>query len=150
MEKNVVGASGDEWAFTPVERALIAGRALCFYAGKLFWPHPIIFFYPRWQVDSSAVWQYLFPLAAVCAIVVLYLLRGRIGRGPLAAVLIFAGVLVPALGFFNVYPFRFSFVADHFQYHASIALIALAAAGGALLAGGCQVHGHRKWLPPAC
>ena len=53
----------------------------------------------------------------------------RIGRGPLAAALIFVGVLVPALGFFNVYPFRLSFVADHYQYHASIALIALAAAG---------------------
>ncbi len=51
----------------------------------------------------------------------------RIGRGPLAAVLIFGGVLVPALGFFNVYPFRYSLVADHFQYHASLALFALAA-----------------------
>jgi tetratricopeptide (TPR) repeat protein len=47
----------------------------------------------------------------------------------LAAVLIFSGVLAPALGFFDVYPFRFSFVADHFQYHAGIALLALAAAG---------------------
>ena len=55
-------------------------------------------------------------------------MRKRLGRGPLAAVLIFAGVLMPALGFFDVYPFRFSFVADHFQYHASIALLVLAAA----------------------
>jgi tetratricopeptide (TPR) repeat protein len=37
-------------------------------------------------------------------------------------------VLFPALGFIDVYPFRYSFVADHFQYHASIALIALLAA----------------------
>ena len=50
------------------------------------------------------------------------------GARTLAAVLIFAGVLTPALGFFDVYPFRFSFVADHFQYHAGIALLALAAA----------------------
>ena len=42
--------------------------------------------------------------------------------------LIFGGVLVPALGFVDVYPMRFSFVADHFQYHASIALLALVAA----------------------
>ena len=34
-------------------------------------------------------------------------------------------MLVPALGFFDVYPMRYSFVADHFQYHASPALIAL-------------------------
>jgi tetratricopeptide (TPR) repeat protein len=33
------------------------------------------------------------------------------------------------LGFVNVYPFIFSFVADHFQYLASISIIALVAAG---------------------
>ena len=47
--------------------------------------------------------------------------------------LIFGGVLVPALGFFNVYPFRYSLVADHFQYHASLALFALAGAGAMLI-----------------
>ena len=41
----------------------------------------------------------------------------------------FCGVLAPAIGFLNVYPFRFSFVADHFQHHASLALFALFAAG---------------------
>ena len=45
--------------------------------------------------------------------------------------LLFAGTLVPALGFFNVYPMRYSFVADHFQYLASIALLTLAAASAA-------------------
>jgi hypothetical protein len=88
----------------------------------------LIFFYPRWHVDPSQAWQFLYPLAAVTVVVGLWLARGRIGRGPVAAVLIFGGVLVPALGFFNVFPFLFSFVADHFQYHASLALIALAAA----------------------
>jgi len=43
------------------------------------------------------------------------------------AVLFFCGTLLPALGFVNVYPMRFSFVADHFQYLASLGLIALAA-----------------------
>lgn len=128
LEKHHVGAAGDEWSLAPVERVLLAGRALWFYAGKLVWPWPLIFFYPRWEVDQSVAWQYLFPLAAVGVLVVLWALRQRIGRGPLAAVLVFAGVLFPALGFFDVYPFRYSFVADHFQYHASVALIALAAA----------------------
>ena len=57
--------------------------------------------------------------------------RGRIGKGPLAAVLFFTVTLFPALGFFDVYPFRYSFFADHFQYLASIGPIALAAAGTA-------------------
>ena len=41
--------------------------------------------------------------------------------------------MAPALGFVNVYPFRYSFVADHFQYLASIGLITLAAAGAVRL-----------------
>lgn len=136
MERDVVGAVGEEWNFSRIDRLLIAGRAAWFYAMKLVWPHPLIFFYPRWTIDSTAWWQYLFPLTAAIVLVALWLLRGRIGRGPLAAVLIFGGVLVPALGFFDVYPFRYSFVADHFQYHASIGLIALAAAGLAWLGQG--------------
>ena len=134
LEIHRVGAEGEEWPQNIVERTLIAGRAAWFYAGKLAWPQPLTFFYPRWTIDISAWWQYLFPAAAVGLIVALWLARGRIGRGPLAAVLIFGGVLFPALGFLNVYPFRFSFVANHFAYHASIALLALAAAGGVLAA----------------
>ncbi len=128
MEKEVVGAIGPEWDFSWLDRVLIAGRALWFYAGKLIWPYPLAFNYPRWSVDAHVWWQWLYPLAAVALVNVLWRLRLRIGRGPLAAVLIFAGVLVPALGFFDVYPFLHSFVADHYQYHASMALIALAAA----------------------
>ena len=45
------------------------------------------------------------------------------------AAVVFAVTLAPALGFVDVYPMRYSFVADHFQYHAAIAPLALAAAG---------------------
>jgi tetratricopeptide (TPR) repeat protein len=48
----------------------------------------------------------------------------------LLSLLFFAVSLSPALGFFNVYPFLFSYVADHFQYVACLGLIALAAEGG--------------------
>jgi tetratricopeptide (TPR) repeat protein len=128
MEKHFVGAAGFEWNYSPIERVLIAGRAVWFYAAKLVWPYPLAFFYPRFTIDDRVWWQYLFPLAAVALLAVLWMARGRVGRGPLAAALIFGGVLVPALGFVDVYPMRFSFVADHFQYHASAALLTLAAA----------------------
>lgn len=130
MEQTHVGATGAEWDLSFGERLLIAGRAAWFYAGKLVWPHALAFFYPRWTVDPNSWGQAAFPIAAVLLVVALFLARARIGRGPLAAVLVFAGVLTPALGFFDVYPFRYSFVADHFQYHASIALIALSVAIG--------------------
>jgi hypothetical protein len=44
-------------------------------------------------------------------------------RGALVGLLFFAGTLLPALGFFNAYPFRFSYVADHFQYLARASLV---------------------------
>src|SRR5271156_4179569 len=77
-------------------------------------------------------WPYLFPGAALILAVALgWLSRRR--RGPLAGLLYFAGTLFPALGFFNVYPFRFSFVADHFQYLACLGVIVPCAAGMAKL-----------------
>jgi len=78
--------------------------------------------YPRWSVDAHAAWQYAFPAAAVAVLAALVALRRR-SRGPLAAALLFLGTLFPALGFINVYPFVFSFVADHFQYLAAAGLV---------------------------
>lgn len=128
LERNHVGAIGDDWGFSFVERSLIAGRALWFYAAKLTWPSPLIFIYPRWHINSAVWWQGLFPLGAVGVIV--FLARKGKPTGPLIAVLLFAGTLFPALGFFNIFPMRYSFVADHFQYLASIALIVLATSAG--------------------
>nr|WP_246559528.1 tetratricopeptide repeat protein [Geoanaerobacter pelophilus] len=129
LEVTHVLARGAEWDFSLVDRFLIAGRAVWFYACKLLWPYPLIFNYPRWVIDSGDWWQYLFPLALLLLLAALWFMRLRIGRGPLAATLFFVGTLFPALGFFNVYPMRFSFVADHFQYIASIGVIVLFCAG---------------------
>jgi tetratricopeptide (TPR) repeat protein len=131
FERTLIGAEGAEFEFSFVERALIAGRALWFYAGSLIWPAGLSFNYARWQVSQTIWWQYLFPLGVIAVLGVLWRMRLR---GALAGVLVFCLVLGPALGFVNVYPFRFSFVADHFQYHASVGLIALVAAALARLA----------------
>jgi protein O-mannosyl-transferase len=122
VERTLIGAEGAEFGMTFVERCLLAGRAIWFYLGQLLWPSDLVFLYPRWKMDASAWWQYLFP-AAVLALVVGLALYARRHRGPLAAFLFFAGTLFPALGFFNVYPFLYSYVADHFQYLASIGVI---------------------------
>lgn len=129
MERDRVGAVGRFWDHTFLERWLIAGRVVWFYAGKLLYPEPLSFIYPRWTIDAGEFWQYLFPIGAIALVAGLWLLRNRLGRGPLVAVLFFGGTLFPAMGFFNVYPMRFSYVADHFQYHASLGLIAMFAAG---------------------
>jgi tetratricopeptide (TPR) repeat protein len=131
LEKHHVGAEGDAWTLSPVDRVLLAGRALWFYAGKLAWPSALSFFYPRWRIDAGTAGQYLFPLAAVATGAALLVARRQIGKGPFAAAAFFAVTLFPALGFFDVYPMRFSWVADHFQYLACAGLIALAPATAA-------------------
>ena len=131
MERTHVGARGADWTLSAVDRCLIAGRALWFYLGQLCWPANLVFIYPRWHIDAGEVWQYVFPLAYAGAVAVAVLGRRRWGRGPAAALLFFAGTLVPALGFIDVYPMRFSFVADHFQYLASLGALVLLVEVGA-------------------
>ena len=127
VEHNLIGAQGAEFSFSFLERILIAGRVVWFYLAKLFWPADLIFIYPRWHISQSSPSLYLFPLASAALLAALWLLRNR-SRAPFATLLLFGGALFPVLGFFNVYPFRFSFVADHFQYLASLPVIAFAAA----------------------
>ena len=122
-----VGASGAEYALSAADRVLIAGRALLFYAGKVLLPFELTFIYPRWDVDAASLAQWVYPFTATALLVLLFLARRRFGRGPAAMAFLFAGILFPALGFFNVYPMRYSFVADHFQYLACAALFAGAA-----------------------
>lgn len=130
LERHVVGADGSGFSFSLIERCLIAGRALFFYVSKIIWPSELIFIYPRWNIDAGVLWQYSFVLIDAVIVWAAWFFRKRLGRGCLTALLIFIATLFPALGFINIYPMRFSFVADHFQYIASIAIIAL-------LIGGC-------------
>jgi tetratricopeptide (TPR) repeat protein len=126
LEKSHVGAIGDEWHWTFIQRCMIASRAVWFYAGKLFWPADLSFIYPKWSDASLASsWGWGFAIAVIAVLAGVWILRKSITRGPLAAVLFFIGTLVPALGFVNVFPMRYTFVADHYQYLASIGLIVL-------------------------
>lgn len=126
-------ANVDEWKLSWGQKLIIAGRAVWFYLGKLCWPHPLMFVYPRWVVRASQPLAYL-PLAAVVmAFALLWRKRGAWGRPVLTAGAYFVLVLLPALGFVNIFPFRYSFVADHFHYLAALGPLSLAAAGLTLL-----------------
>jgi Flp pilus assembly protein TadD len=132
VERTLIGAEGQDFALTMLQRCLLAGRVIWFYLGKLLWPADLIFIYPHWDVSQVVWWQFLFPAAALLVLAGLWALRRR-WRGPLAGFLFFVGTLFPVLGFCNVYPFVFSFVADHFQYLASLGVITLVSAGMMLL-----------------
>jgi Tfp pilus assembly protein PilF len=123
------GAVGAEFTQTSVQRLAIAGRDIWFYLGKLFWPHPLIFMYPRWKIDIVDLSAFLPLLAAAVGLFFLWWKRNGPLRPIFFAAAYFAVSLFPVLGFFNVYFFRYSFVSDHFQYLASVGPLALAASG---------------------
>lgn len=108
-----------------VQRSLVAGRALWFYAGKLAWPADLTFSYPHWDINPAAPSQYI-PLAGcVAAAILLWLERKKLGRGTLAGIVFFVAALSPLLGFINEYTFFYTYVADHYQYTAAIGLLAI-------------------------
>jgi len=111
------------------ERFLVASRALWFYVGKLLWPANLVFSYPRWTVSAGNPFDYIWLLVTIVAAALIYFAGRRLGRGPAVAFLFFVATLGPVLGFIVLYTFRYSFVADHYQYLACIGPLALAAAG---------------------
>ncbi len=132
-QKFNAGAIGEAWSQTLPERFAIAGRAIWFYLGKLVWPDPLIFIYPRWEIDGANLLGYTGIAVFIAAAALLW--WGKDGR---LRPFFFAGVyfvvlLFPVLGFFSVYFFRYSFVGDHFQYLASMGPLALVGAGLAAL-----------------
>jgi tetratricopeptide (TPR) repeat protein len=128
LEKNHVGAQGPVFDLTFPQRCLVAGRAFWFYPGHLFWPANLCFIYPRWQPDPGLLWQWLYPVTAIGILFILWLTRERIGRGPVTAVLFYAGTLFPLLGFMDAYGMRYSFVWDHWVYLSTLGIFALVAA----------------------
>ena len=127
----------------PIERLLIASRAIWFYLGKILWPLNLTFIYPQWRIDPANPIGYLWLIATASAAWLIFYLRRFFGRSVEVAALFFLTTLGPLLGFTMLYTFRFTFVADHYQYLACIGPIALAAAGLARI-GGSRRNLH--WL----
>jgi tetratricopeptide (TPR) repeat protein len=121
------GTQGKLFALGLPERLLVASHAVWFYLGKLLWPANLTFSYPRWALDAANPLAYGWLLAIAGLGVVIYFTRRFAGRGVEVAALFFVATLSPMLGFIMLYTFRYTFVADHYQYAASIGPIALAA-----------------------
>jgi len=143
VEYGNIGYKANTLAFSPVDRCLIAGRAFWFQLGKVLWPSNLMFVYPRWEINAAVWWQYLFPLAVLGLLGILWSLR-RWSRAPLAGVLVYIFMLLPTLGFLNQFFFIYSFVSDHWQYLACLGIITPCASGIVLLAG--QLKSWQAWL----
>jgi tetratricopeptide (TPR) repeat protein len=128
-----LGAGGAGWQLPLQDRCVVAARDFWFYLGKILWPVPLAFTYPRWEIDPRR-WLDWLPLVALLAgFLTLWKLRHGRARPVLIAAGYFLALLLPVSSFVNIYYFRHSFVADHFQYLACIGPLSLLAAGIAVV-----------------
>ena len=114
---------------SPIERVLVASRAVWFYLSKLIWPSNLTFIYPKWTISPEHLLDYIWLVAAMAVCMAIYWLRRYTGRSVEVAAAFFLATLSPVLGFIMLFTFRYTFVADHYQYLACIGPIALASAG---------------------
>jgi len=117
------------------ERLMATGPVAWFYLHKALLPIELSFVYPLWTFDPTRVAQWLPLLAGVAVLGTLaWATRAGLNRGPLAAVLYTLLSLGPVLGLVDIYFFRYSLVADHYQYIAMPGLLALLVGGAAHVA----------------
>lgn len=131
------GAHGFEWSQSLLERLVLSGQVVWFYAHKLVWPNPLMFLYPQWAIDPGRLLSYAPLLLFVLAGAGCWWKRNTVARYPGLVLICFLVMLFPVAGLFNVYFMRYAWVADHFVYLASIPVFAGAGALWALL--------HRRW-----
>ena len=129
MEGGMVETVRADFDFSWFQRFSIAGHALLFYPLKILFPYPLTFNYPRWDMDAGVAalaWPIVLALAAAAGVAAMWR-RGH--HGFVLAAAFYVVTISPALGFLDVFPFRYSFVADHFQYMASIGVLILVVQG---------------------
>src|SRR5207248_1165574 len=122
IEYDNIGYKASTLAFSLVDRCLIAGRAFWFQLGKVLWPSNLMFVYPRWEINAAVGWQYLFPLAVLGLLGILWSLR-RWSRAPLAGVLIYIFPVFASVGFFHSYSFIYFFFNRSLQFFGLLGII---------------------------
>ena len=114
-------------------RVAVAGQALLFYLGNLVAPSKLMAIYPRWELESPGLWDFL-PWAVMAAAgAVFWVFRKSWGRHALMAFGFYVVMILPVLGFVNIAYMRLTWVSDHFLYVPMLGPLALA---GAMVARG--------------
>ena len=115
---------------TALQRLLGAAAAVWFYLSKALLPVHLVFVYPQWRIEPGQLAWWL-PLAAAVGVTGgLWRLRRSVPAG-IFAWAYFCVMLLPVLGFTDVFFMRYALVADHYQHLALIAVVAVVAAGWA-------------------
>ncbi len=125
-----------------------AGWALWFYLGKALLPLKLNFVYPRWEIPAGSPLSYLPLVLWAAGLLICWRYRKGWGAGALLALGYFSVMLLPVLGFLNIYFMLYSLVSDHWQYFAIVGPLALAAAG--FKAALAAMTGGNKWVTGIC
>jgi tetratricopeptide (TPR) repeat protein len=112
-------------------RLASAGWAVWFYLFKALIPVRLSMIYPKWEINPANVLVYLPGLLLVAGLVWCWSKHKTWGGDILAGCGYFVVMLFPVLGFFDQGFYRYSLVADHWQYLPIVGIIALVAGGAA-------------------
>jgi tetratricopeptide (TPR) repeat protein len=132
--QHMVGADTTVRSDGLLSRAAVAGCAVWFYFWKVIWPMDLCFIYPRWKIENWNVLSYLPGVVLAIVLGLAWRQRGTWGRPIVMLIVCYVGLLLPALGFVNIYFMLYSLVSDHWQYAAMIVPCAVFAGGAATLA----------------
>ncbi|HUI05793.1 MAG TPA: tetratricopeptide repeat protein [Verrucomicrobiae bacterium] len=122
------------------ERLAMAGQVPWFYLSKALLPVDLMVVYPKWQIDASHWVSYVPGIILIGGLIVFWWKRNTWGRPVLFGLGYFVVTLFPVLGFFDQAFYWHTLVADHWQYHSIIGVIALVVAAGQK-----AVHRMSEW-----
>ena len=111
-------------------RLATAGWIPWFYLSKALLPFNLTVIYPRWEINGSHWVSYVPGMILIGCLIAFWRRRQSWGRPLLFGLGYFVVMLFPVLGFFDQAFYRYSLVADHWQYFSIIGVVALAAAAG--------------------
>jgi tetratricopeptide (TPR) repeat protein len=106
-------------------RLAIAGQHWWFYLGKILFPVHLSMLYPRVDNVPLDLLAFIPLVAAIAGLTAAWLFRKTMGRSVFFALSFYSIAIFPVLGFFKMYYFSLSRVADHWLYLPSVGIIAL-------------------------
>ena len=122
----------------------VAGLAPWFYLYKTILPLGLCMVYPQWNPRAWGWSGWLPGIALAGSFAFLWWKRNGWSRPLLFGFGYFVVMLFPVLGFFDQGFYRYSMVADHWQYYSIVGVTALAAAGTVAL--GTRLHRGQQVL----
>jgi tetratricopeptide (TPR) repeat protein len=102
-----------------------AGWVPWFYLYKALLPYDLCTIYPKWNIDASSLASWLPGVILVASLALFWWKRNTWRRPVFLALAYFVVTLSPVMGFVNQTFHRYSLVADQWQYHSIIGVIAL-------------------------